>query len=442
MLTVLYHPKPNFLLHQIPSMASSFRFLVFLLFSLCFLILISESQTTFKPTKLVLTVQKDRATNLHVANIQKRTPPLKVPFVVDLNGRFLWVNCENQYSSSTYNAPLCHSTQCSKANSHYCHKCLTTARPGCHNNTCGLMAVNPVTNQAAMGELAQDAILLPSTQGYNPGPMVRIPQFLFSCAPSQLLQKGFPKNVQGVAGLGHAPISLPTQLASHFGFQQKFALCLASSGGNNGAIFFGQGPYFMLPGIDVSRPVSYTPLTISQQGEYYINVKSIKINNKFVPLNSSLISPTKRGLGRVKISTTTPYTILEHSIYYSLSKVFADQLKGVPQVKSATPFGTCFDSKRIRSTNMGPSVPIVDLVLQNAVWRIYGANSMVQAGPEVMCLGFVDGGVRPRDSIVIGAMQLEDNLLQFDIGSSRLGFSSSLLSRRTKCSNFNFTSTP
>jgi hypothetical protein len=52
----------------------------------------------------------------------------------------------------------------------------------------------------------------------------------------------------------------------------------------------------------------------------------------------------------------------------------------------------------------------------------------------------VDGGVNPRTSIVIGGHQLEDNLLQFDLAASRLGFSSSLLFRQTTCANFNFTS--
>ena len=66
-------------------------------------------------------------------------------------------------------------------------------------------------------ELAQDELFIQSTQGSNPGPIARVPQFLFTCAPSFLLQKGLPKNVRGVIGLGHAPISVPTQLASHFG---------------------------------------------------------------------------------------------------------------------------------------------------------------------------------------------------------------------------------
>ncbi|MCL7034335.1 hypothetical protein MKW94_002609 [Papaver nudicaule] len=63
----------------------------------------------------------------------------------------------------------------------------------------------------------------------------------------------------------------------------------------------------------------------------------------------------------------------------------------------------------------------------------------MQVSDDVLCLGFVDGGVNPRTSIVLGGYQLEDNLLQFDIARSRLGFSSTLLGRQTTCSNFNFT---
>ncbi|KAL4637128.1 hypothetical protein ACB092_03G058200, partial [Castanea dentata] len=331
-------------------------------------------------------LHKGSATNLHVANVH--TSLLQVPFLVNLQGKFLWVNCDQQYLTSTYHAPYCHSTQCSKANSHTCHTCPYTARPGCHNNT-------------AMGELAQDELLIQSTQGSNPGPMARVPQFLFTCAPSFLLQKGLPKNVRGVIGLGHAPISVPIQLASHFGFQPKFALCLTSS----------------TRSIDISRPLSYSPLTVSQKGEYYIQVSSIKVNNKLVPLYTSLLSFKQHGLGGAMISTTTPYTILEHSIFTTVTQFFSKELSGVPNV---------------------------DLVLhtQNVIWRIVGANLMVQAQPGVTCLGFVDGGSHPKASIVIGAYQLEDNLLQFNLAKSRLGSSSSLKSRRTNCANFNFTSSP
>lgn len=208
-------------------------------------------------------------------------------------------------------------------------------------------------------------------------------------------------------------------------------------------MFVGDGPYVMLPGIDVSQPVGGdTPLIISPKGEYYIGVSSIKINNKVVPVYSSLLSYNRHGYGGTMISTIEPYTVLETSIYKGVTQFFANELSGVPRVAPVAPFGVCFNSTNIASTRTGPAVPNIDLVLQNqnVVWRIVGMNSMAQAAPDVLCLGFVDGGARPRASIILGGHQLEDNLLQFDLTKSMLGFSSSLLLRRTTCANFNFTS--
>ncbi|KAI4317755.1 hypothetical protein L6164_025599 [Bauhinia variegata] len=67
---------------------------------------------------------------------------------------------------------------------------------------------------------------------------------------------------------------------------------------------------------------------------------------------------------------------------------------------------------------------------------------MVRVNGEVMCLGFLDGGLNPRDPIVVGAYQMEDVILQFDLETSMLGFSSSLLIRDSSCSDLNFSYMP
>ncbi|KAL8515343.1 hypothetical protein ACS0TY_014158 [Phlomoides rotata] len=61
---------------------------------------------------------------------------------------------------------------------------------------------------------------------------------------------------------------------------------------------------------------------------------------------------------------------------------------------------------------------------------------MVEIDRKTMCLAFVDAGSkpRPRTSIVIGVHQLEDNLLEFDVVSLQLKFSSSLLVQNKSCS--------
>jgi hypothetical protein len=352
--------------------------------------------------------------------------------------------------SSSYRPARCRSAQCSLSGSKSCGDCFDGPKPGCNNNTCSLLPDNAVTSSGTIGELASDVVSVKSTDGKNPGRIVAVPNFLFTCGSGFLLE-GLANGVKGMAGLGRGKISIPSQFAAKFSFDRKFAICLSYG---DGVLFFGDGPYVMLPGIDVSRNLIYTPLLINpvstasayfegdKSTEYFIGVKSIKVNNKNIPLNSSLLTITKDGFGGTKISSIDRYTVLESSIYNSLIKSFRNSLSKIPRVKAVKPFGLCFNSTFIGSTRVGPGVPNIDLVLQgkNAVWSIFGANSMVWVKDDVSCLGFVDGGSNPRTSIVIGGLQIEDNLLQFDLATSRLGFSSSLLFQRTNCGNFNFTS--
>jgi hypothetical protein len=173
-------------------------------------------------------------------------------------------------------------------------------------------------------------------------------------------------------------------------------------------------------------------------------VKTIKINEKVVSLNTSLLSIDSNGIGGTKISTVDPYTVLEASIYKAVTNAFdkASIARNISRASSFAPFEFCYKSDSVFGTRLGASVPTIELFLQNenVVWRIFGANSMVNINDDVLCLGFINGGKNPRTSIVIGGYQLENNLVQFDLAASRLGFSSLLFGRQTTCSNFNSTS--
>ncbi|KNA05556.1 hypothetical protein SOVF_189260 [Spinacia oleracea] len=402
------------------------------------------SQASASP--LVLPIHQDAATKLLVANIYGRTPLIPVGFLIDLNTRHVWANCETNYNSSTFSQPKCDSVQCKIADTRYCFTSCQGARPFCHTNTCGYSLENPVTHQSTVGELAQDVIALSSTNGYNPGPLVRIPDYLFTCAPSDLVESRLPKGVQGVAGLAHAPIALQNVLASRLGFKPIFTMCIPSTSTADGVIFFGSdGPYSFLPGIDISKSLQYTPLTISPFDEYYINVKSIKINQKPIPgLNTTLLSVKDTGSGGgTTFNTLLPYTVIEGSTYKAITSFFSKQLSNVPKAKAVAPFGLCYESKHFKSTLLGPSVPSIDLELegQGAVWSIFGLNSMVEAKPGVLCLAFVNGKNEYRANINIGIYQMQDIPLKFDLGNSVLGFGGPLSGLRTHCSNFKFTTT-
>lgn len=452
--TSTFDQTKHFFLHLMIMAASASSFLTILFCSVLVFISSSSAQTSFRPKALILPVSKDPSTLQYTTQISQRTPIVPVSLTLDLGGQFLWVDCDQSYTSSTYRPARCRSAQCSLAGAAgNCGDCFSTPRPGCNNNTCGSLPANTVTGTATGGQLGSDIVSLQSTDGKNPGRNVSVPQFLFVCGSTFLLE-GLAGGVTGMAGLGRTRIGLPSQFSSTFSFDRKFAICLSSSIRARGVVIFGDGPYIFLPNLDASTNLIYTPLIINpvstapafsageRSSEYFIGVKSIKINEKTVPINTTLLSINSQGIGGTKISTVNPYTVLETSIYNAIVNTFIREMGNITRVSSVSPFGACFDSRNIGSTRVGPAVPTIDLVLQSesVFWRIFGANSMVDVGNNVLCLGFVDGGVNPRTSIVIGGHQIEDNLLQFDLATSRLGFSSSLLFRQTTCANFNFTS--
>ncbi|XP_059315845.1 probable aspartic proteinase GIP2 [Lycium ferocissimum] len=411
---------------------------------LCFLLLfsLSTAKTPPRPRAFLLPVTKDAATKQYVTVIRQRTPLFPVKLTVDLGQRSMWVDCEKGYVSSSYKPVPCSSVPCERSFSGACvESCVGSPSPGCNNNTCAFFPDNPFINTGSVGEFAEDVVSLQLTDGCsNTGKFVSANGVVFACGPTFLL-KALAKGVIGIAGFRNGFIGLPSQIAAAFHLDRKFAICLSSSTTSPGVILFGDSRYVSLPGVNVSRTLAYTPLLknhVSTVGshiqgepsmEYFIGVKSIKINGNVVPINTKLLTINKYGIGGAKINTVDPYTKMETSIYNAFTKVFVKSLAKVPRARPVDPFKVCYNRTTFGSTRVGPGVSPIELILGNknatlnSVWTIRGANSMVAVDNAVLCLGFVDGGPEPKTSIVIGAHQIEDNLLQFDIANKRLGFS-------------------
>ncbi|KAL3531358.1 hypothetical protein ACH5RR_010680 [Cinchona calisaya] len=293
-----------------------------------------------------------------------------------------------------------------------------------------------------------DALALPSTDGRNPGQLRAVPEFVFSCSKRSLLKGLVPKGVTGLAALGRSNFSLAAQVSNAFSFPRVFALCLSGSPSAPGVAFFGtSGPYYFLPEIDLSKYLNYTPLLTnycseSESADYFIGLTSIKVNGRVVAEING------KNFGGAKLNMVAPYTALESSIFGHFVEAFVNEsadLYKLTITQPVRPFSVCYDAADIMDTRVGPAVPTIDLEMQGddqVVWRIFGSNSMVRISSEdvdVWCLGFVDGGYKPQTSIVIGGHQMVDNVLQFDLETQRLGFSSSVLVHNTMCANFNFT---
>ncbi|CAN1807488.1 Probable aspartic proteinase GIP2 [Linum perenne] len=368
--------------------------------------------TLNNPTTIHLPVWKDSNTLQYVTQIKQRTPSVALNLTLHIGGRHLWVDCDQPYISSTYSPAPCNSPHCSLiANSNSCfNDCFFgPPQPGCYNNTCGLVVDNSVAGVVAGG------------QGRHPG-------FLFTCGTSFLLE-GLADNVSGMAGLGRTEMSVTSQFSSAFGTDRTFTLCL---GPTTGAVVFSST--IIMTNSALLKSIVFTPL-LTNPVSTATGVKSIKVNGTPVKVNSTLLSIDGQGCGGTKISTIHPYTVLESSIYDAVSGAFVDQAAraryNLRRVVWAGPFG-------VRMTRIRPIVPMVEMEFENNIvsWRMFGTNSMVRVGQDVVCLGLVDGGLNPKTSIVIGGHQLEDNLVVFDMDRKRVGFSSSLLGQGKSCDKF------
>lgn len=402
-------------------------FLLFLTFISC--------QASAQPYKsLVAPITKHTASSLYslTLNFNKR-------YLIDIDAPLSSYRCPSRYR------PVgCTIAECSKARAYISPKC-----PPTKNNTtrgqcdCTVTLVNPITKSCALAPLTYTDLIISWTNGRNPIVAINFNHLYVSCAPKTLL-RSLPTGVIGTVGLSRAPLSLSTQFTPiSLGLSQKFALCLPSTSMAPGVTFFGDGPYYLLPPtqLDVTRFLQYTPLLKKVNSpEYYIDVKAIAINGKATDLKAGALDIDRLGHGGVKLSTIAPYTILRGDIYKSVISSFAKATNRIPRAKKVKPFELCIKTGAIGSTRTGLPVPQIDLELSNGKnWTIFGANSMKYVSDDVACLAFVNGGMKAERALVIGSHQMEDNFLLFDLGGSRLGFSSSLLFFRTTCGNFNFT---
>ncbi|KAK7412648.1 hypothetical protein VNO78_04172 [Psophocarpus tetragonolobus] len=389
------------------AMASSFLFLALSM------TLLSHAHTS--ASSLTLPVTKDHSTHQYLTSLSQGTPVEPAQFVLDLSGSLLWVNCASRNTPSSTLGPIFHrSIRCltAKGPEIETHRWLSSlANPVDQDQPCQVPAENTVTGKrVSEGELVED--LFQSSH-----------QLLFTCAPTLLLN-GLATGAKGMLGLDRSRTSFSSQLFHSLASQRKVSLCLSPS---SGILQFGKIPHHS----EILRSLTFTPLLSNPDPS--ININSVKINGKKVSFDTPLV-------GGAQLSTVVPYTTLQTSIYTNFHTAYlkAASSLNITRVDPVSPFGLCFASNSVGTSQAGPNVPVIDLVLQSEMvkWTIYGRNSMVHVTNHVMCLGFVDGGQNPTNPIVIGGYQLEDVLVQFDFDTSMLGFSPSLLTKHATCSHF------
>ncbi|XP_010454178.1 PREDICTED: basic 7S globulin 2-like [Camelina sativa] len=372
-------------------MASSSSLFYLFVFSFLSVLIISKSQISGSLNGLVFPVFKDLPTGQYVAQIRLGDSPQPVKLVVDLAGSILWFDCSSGPSSSR-SLISGSSSGCLKAKAGNV-KVSSSSRGDAKD--CELLVRNGAVGITARGELFSDVMSFGSVT--SPGTV----DLLFACAPPWLL-RGLARGARGVMGLGRAQISLPSQLAVVTNERRRLTVYLSPLDG-----VVSTSSVEEVFGVAASRSLVYTPLLTGSSGDYVINVKSIRVNGEKHSVDGPLAA---------ELSTVVPYTMLESSIYAVLVEAYAKAATEATPVAPVAPFELCFKSE--------VDLPAVDLALQSEMvrWRIQGKNLMVDVGGGVRCLGILDGGSSRVNPIVMGGLQLEGLILDFDLGNSMMGF--------------------
>ncbi|CAH8365334.1 unnamed protein product [Eruca vesicaria subsp. sativa] len=385
--------------------------------------LISEAQYLLPINKAE--PYKQYYTAFDIGSVEKSYPTL----ILDLETKLSWLNCRQLKSLKSLRLISCKSSTCK-----------SIPGSGCDRKYCQYRQPNPL-GKPVTGRVVQDKATFSTTDGGRQLSQVSLPRFTFSCAT-----QGLSLPMTGVLGLSPARESpFWRQVTTAFNVIPKFALCLPSSVFDPGHFYVGGVNSYNIPPFNGSNrmPMTLTPLKNIDSGKYVISVESIYVGGVPLSLNPSLLQ------GGAKISTVVPYTVLQTDIYKALASAFTREAKkiGMSQVPgmyefpglTTTLFEICFDegtSKRNVEDFM--NVPVIEIGLPGRAgevkWRFHGANTVVRVLETVICLAFVDGGKKPNEPMVIGSHQLQDYMIEFDLSTTRMAFSESLLSHKTSCS--------
>ncbi|WZZ40938.1 hypothetical protein YC2023_037197 [Brassica napus] len=358
-----------------------------------------------KPQAFLQPIRKDITTNLYYSPLSIGANVHNINLAIDLGGSApLLLTCAAAAKSRSYHPIKCGSSRCIQAKPDPVSCPTNTSKKA----TCHKSFSTSFTEQPVKARLLRDTVSLLYTDNgftYMGGGI----DMTMTIACTDV--KPFPSIVVGTLGLAKTHMALPSQIVSLYKLPFKVALCLPSpnsgESSGSGSLFIGGGPYFMaLYPEDISKIFASTPLLPSDQsrGEYFIDVNYIQISGKIVPFFKK----------STKICTLAPYTVLHSSIYKALVLAFAEKAK-MTKVPAVKPFASCFSSKRLGRWMMGSRVPVIELLLRGgAKWKIYGSNSLVKVSEDVVCLGFMDGGVNLTMGMIIGGYQMEDNFVEFD----------------------------
>ncbi|KAG7033342.1 Aspartic proteinase PCS1, partial [Cucurbita argyrosperma subsp. argyrosperma] len=412
----------NFFLHLL-------QLLVFLLCfkqSLCF----SATQAMVLPLKTETGVNSQPSNKLSfhhnvtlTVELTVGSPPQAVTMVLDTGSELPWLNCKkktqtltsvfNPLSSSSYSRIPCISPICQKQTRDLPNPVVCDEEKLCN------VFVSYADGSSLEGNLASDTFRIGS---------LNKPGTLFGC-----MGLGSSSNPQedakttGLMGMNRGSLSFVTQLGL-----SKFSYCI-SGRDSSGVLILGEGNHSWVGNMAYTPLVQMsTPLPSYDRFAYTVKLEGIKVGNKILALEKSILVPDHTGAGQTMVDSGTQFTFLLGPVYTALKNEFLVQTKGVlvPLGDPNFVFQGALDSCFRVPANKGklPPLPTVSLMLNGAEMVVgeelllYRVPGMVKGGDWVYCMTFGNSDLLGIAAFVIGNHHQQNLWMEYDLAKSRLGF--------------------
>lgn len=322
------------------------------------------------------------------------SPAQEFVAIADTGSDLFWLQCNclscypqpspyfDPTTSSTFSPEICTSSMCQQ---------LPTF--GCTTNSQCEYAYGYGDQSSTQGILSSDVITLGSTTFTGQ----------FGCGEAN---QGTFSNTDGLVGLGRGPVSIISQMGV-----SAFSYCLVSfysSTSKTSALVFG----------DSGGSYSYTPLVFNAAIPtfYYVNLNGISVNGVPLSIPAGTFSLDSAGDGGFILDSGTTVTQLQNAAYTPLlTKV--QSLISYPAIDgSSVGLDACY------TVGSNPTWPSVTFKFQGVDVVLPGDNLFLRMDSQgSYCMAIQDSG---SSFGIYGNVQQQNFNIKYDIGSSRIGFSS------------------
>jgi hypothetical protein len=386
----------------------------------------------------------------YFVSLKLGNPPQEVLLAVDTGSEISWVQCTpcvvcyNQIlpiydpnKSSSYTVFDCNNKNCHITDgvSNVCSQgdgtCAYAATYGDGSDTWGSLSSETFTMESSISSSSGSAF-------------VAAQEVIFGCGR---LNQGLFVGSSGLLGLDRGTFSFATQMGVSFSYCMIDRMKTPNA---TSALVFGSSTSSGSAAAAVDQPASafaYTSMLNTAgkaPGFYYVSLVGIRVGKQQLPIDFSAMELNPNGGGGTIIDSGTYISFLPEQVYLPLQDAILKQAKlellaaAAPPWSDLIPSGlqTCFllpkSSSHHKSISEESGIPPVILQFEGTVDMELDFHNVI-IGPfdpgtnELYCLAFMNSGPLQQPpsicvAVIIGNVQQQNFLINFDLSNSRVGF--------------------